>query len=92
MSVSKSISESNPESTSFYAAPHKQQVNRVDEGAHPISPQSQVGGQEKMHYHARENPTELYHERHQLLVGQAKRIRLARKAQIKQARPKRRAR
>ena len=41
-----------------------------------------------MYYHyVSENPTELYYERHQLLVGQAKRARLPRKAHIKKGQP-----
>ena len=40
------------------------------------------------HYYVKQNPTELYYERHQLLVGQAKSVSLARKAHVKKAQPK----
>ena len=40
------------------------------------------------HYYVKQNPTELYYERHQLLVGHAKSVSLARKAHVKKAQPK----
>jgi hypothetical protein len=43
------------------------------------------------HYYVKENPTDLYCERHQLLVGQAKSARLARKARIKKTQPRRKS-
>ena len=42
-----------------------------------------------MYYYAKENPTELYYEGHQMLVGQAKSASLAREVQIRRAQPKR---
>ncbi len=45
-----------------------------------------------MYCYLKENLTEIYYERHRLLVGQAKSARLACKAHIKEAQPKRRAR